>query len=273
MAFARPTTQTATHKKYRTQKNLKRNRMVRLGVNVAFFAVLLGVGAFGYTQRAELMPTVIDVIARASDARVQHIQVSGVQLTTRDELSDQLGLQKGDSLVTFKTADVRRRLESLPWVRLATVERRLPDTVRIDVYEHVPFARIQVDDTVWVANKAGDLLVEDTPQFAGLPILTGAGAADQAPALFALLQSTPNFLAQLVEASRVGERRWDLRFKSGATVQLPEGNPQRALTWLKQLDETRHVLTLAGGDIDLRLEDRITLRMPEGADAKVVLGL
>ena len=240
-------------------------------VSVAAVALLVG-GYMTISQPERMMPAFTEVLARASGATVAHIQVVGLSLTSKQELAEVLGLQKGDSLVGFSPANVRERLENLPWVRLAAVERRLPDAIKIELYEHVPMARVEDGDNVWVVNKAGDMLVPDEEAFTGLPILSGAGAADQAASLFLLLQDSPNLMVQLEKAAWVGERRWDLMFKSGVRVQLPERESARAVSWLKKLDDKRHIMTLAGGEVDLRLEDRITLRIPDGAKADVVLG-
>lgn len=227
----------------------------------------------GYYYRENVMPIAMDTIARASGARVAHVQVTGAVLTPKEDIAETLGLKAGDSLVTFNTGHARKLLQELPWIKEVSVERRLPDTIRVEVYEHKPLARVQQDGTIWVANKAGDLLVEVTNgEFGDLPLLSGSSVAQEAASLFVLLQEKPNLMALLKEAERVGERRWNLHLKSGVTVMLPEKNPQQALAWLKMLDDKRHVLTLTAGTVDLRLEDRVTLNIPAEAEAGVVLG-
>lgn len=250
----------------------KRSSFLRRWGGLGFLAVLL-VGAGGlYQGREQLMPALTDVIARASGAEVAHILVEGALYSDRHDLAAALALQKGDPLVGFNTLTARKRLEALPWVRLAAVERRLPNTVRVEIYEHTPLARVQEGDTTWVINKDGDKIVPAAEAFDDLPLLTGPGAGGEAARLFALLQERRNLLSLLFQATWVRERRWDLEFKSGVTVQLPEKEAQRALGWLARLDKTRHVLTLAGGEVDLRLPDRITLRIPEEAESGAVLG-
>ena len=214
-----------------------------------------------------------DILAQAIGAQVERIMVEGVTYTDRMELQDSLGLKKGDDLVAFNTKQARTRLESLPWVKVATVERRLPDTVKVDIYEYQPLARLMdaEGDQEWLITKNGDRIEESSDVFAALPKISGAGAADHAAQLFALMQDKPNFLAQLKEAVRIGERRWDIHFKSGVLVQLPAEKALNALQTLEELDQKRHVLTLTSGEIDLRLPDRITLRLPEDTASDVVL--
>lgn len=230
-------------------------------------AVLVG-GAVGWVYRAPLSEHVTTFVAQATGAVVEKIEVSGAIYTGKDDLQKALGLDKGASLVGFDASAARARIESLPWVRLATVERKLPDTVEVSIYEHVPLARVVADNQIWVINKDGERIIADASnQFPGLPLLQGDGAAQAAGALFATLSNWPQLLGQLREAQWVGGRRWDLRFVSGVVVQLPEDaneyGPAAALPLLAKLEEARHVLTLNAGQVDLRLPDRVVLRLPE----------
>ena len=67
-------------------------------------------------------------------------------------------------------------------------------------------------------------------------------------------------MKELTAAAYVGERRWDLGFKSGVQVQLPEEDPQQALKILVALNDERKVLAEKHGTIDLRIADRVILR-------------
>jgi len=214
-------------------------------------------------------------VAKATGATVQSVSVEGVVYTGKDELQQALGLVKGDSLVGFDASAARTRIEALPWVRLASVDRELPANVRVTVYEYIPLARVVADGAIWVVNQEGDKIVTDADnRFAGLPLLEGEGAATAAGQLFATLSAWTQLISQLREAKYVGERRWDLKFVSGVTVQLPEMTaeygPNDALPVLAKLEETRHVLTLSAGEVDLRLPDRVVLRIPDSvADTPV----
>ena len=234
---------------------------------VILFLALCGLGYYGWTQREPVGAWLETQIAQATGATVQKIVIEGAGYTPREELQQALALEKGQSLVTYNTGGARARLEALPWVRLAAVERQLPDTLKVSLYEHVPLARVDVDGQYWVANKEGELIVaDDEGRFGGLPLLHGLGAPKQAAGLFALLGTWPNLLGQLRDATWVGQRRWDLTFASGVLVRLPEdggkGEVRAAMARFAELEQQRHVLTLPDGEVDLRLPDRIVLRLP-----------
>lgn len=240
---------------------------------VAVVVVAGGVGFWEYRHVAGEHVTAY--VAQATGAVVQKIEVTGAVYTGKDDLQKALGLKKGDSLVGFDAASARARIEQLPWVRLASVDRMLPDRVNVTIYEHVPLARLVADGKIWVINKDGQRIVADTQNaFPGLPLLQGEGAAEAADDLFAHLSNWPQLLGQLREAQWVGGRRWDLRFVSGVVVQLPEPTKEfgaeQALPLLAKLEEARHVLTLNAGQVDLRLPDRVVLRLPDTVGATPV---
>jgi cell division protein FtsQ len=62
----------------------------------------------------------------------------------------------------------------------------------------------------------------------------------------------------------VAERRWDLHLENGVTVKLPEKNVRQALATLVKLDAEQQLLARDVVVIDLRLPDRVTVRLPEG---------
>lgn len=245
-------------------------------LRVLTLLVLCAVGYGAWAVRVPLMASTQDIVAQVLDARVKSILVEGADYTSPADIAAALQIGDGDSLVGFDAASARARLEALDWVKSAAVSRKLPSTVKVEIFEYVPFARVEISDAgedgaesgVWVADKTGHLIVASGGEdFKNLPLLSGVGAAEEAPELFVLLMQHPNFLSQLKRADYVGERRWDLRFAGGVLVKLPEDDVAKALTILQQLEASRHVLAFSKGTVDLRLSDRIVLELDEESDA------
>jgi cell division protein FtsQ len=63
----------------------------------------------------------------------------------------------------------------------------------------------------------------------------------------------------------VGERRWNLRLKNGIDVRLPESEVAPALERLVALDREKNLITRDIVAIDLRLADRVTVRLSDAA--------
>jgi cell division protein FtsQ len=67
-------------------------------------------------------------------------------------------------------------------------------------------------------------------------------------------------------AVRVGERRWNLQLKNGITVMLPEGHEQVALKRLHDLQTSQTLLDRPLVFIDMRLPDRLAVRVKPSAE-------
>ena len=63
----------------------------------------------------------------------------------------------------------------------------------------------------------------------------------------------------------VAERRWNLRLKNGIDVRLPETNVEQALDRLVALDREKKLLSRDIVAVDLRLTDRVTVRLSDAA--------
>ena len=65
----------------------------------------------------------------------------------------------------------------------------------------------------------------------------------------------------------VAERRWNVVLKNGIDVRLPETGVEQALDTLVELDRDKKILTRDIAAIDLRLPDRVTVRLSDEAAA------
>lgn len=227
------------------------------------FAVLsLGYASVYFSQKYEYEIT--EFVAKGINAELDKILVDGVENLDNSQLLEQIGLKKGDSLVGFNAGNVRENIQTLDWVKEAVVERKLPSTIKISIYEYTPIARLDLgEEGLFVVDSEGHQITEiGTDDFKNLPLLKGDEAANNAAELFGILMEKGIKLGeQVVEARFIGERRWDIGFASGVWVQLPENNAEHALDVLKKLDARKNVLAMEGGVVDLRLEDRVVLRL------------
>ena len=83
-----------------------------------------------------------DMIARTAQLgfRVEDILVVGRVETPREELLKAVRLSRGAPILEFDIEAARQRVEALPWIRSARVERMLPDTILLNVEERHPLA-------------------------------------------------------------------------------------------------------------------------------------
>lgn len=86
-------------------------------------------------------------VTRSPLLDVDHVRVAGGEHTDPAAVAMTSGVGRGAAMVSLDTGAVARRVEALPWVRTARVERRWPGTIRIAVTERTPAALLPVDDT------------------------------------------------------------------------------------------------------------------------------
>jgi cell division protein FtsQ len=208
----------------------------------------------------------------ASGLRVKEVVIEGRSNTPEPLLWAAIGVRKGDPILGFSLEETRTRIEMIPWIERATIERQLPGTVVINLQERRPYAVWQNHGTFVLVDRAGQVVAnQDVAQFRHLPLIVGAGAPAAAADLLDALRARPA-LAEKIQASvRVGERRWNLRMNNGMDVMLPEGHEVVALDRLIQLQQQQAVLDRPLVAIDLRLPDRLVFRpRPEPKDGTAV---
>lgn len=214
----------------------------------------------------------LGAVTAASGLRVTDLVIEGRASTPEPLLRAAIGVSKGDPILGFSLEQTRARIEMIPGVEHATVERRLPGTVVVNLQERRPFAIWQNQGKFVLIDRTGQVVAnQDVARFRRLPLIVGLGAPGAAADLLDALQDRPA-LAERVSASvRVGERRWDLRMTSGIDVMLPEGHEIAALDRLVQLQQQHAVLDRPLAAIDLRLPDRLVFRpRPETKDDAIV---
>ena len=135
------------------------------GVAMVIFAAALTASWWGW--RSGLFHRTIEtarweLIARSADFgfRVQDIQVIGRDRTHGSAILDAVRIAEGAPILAFDADGARRRIEALPWVRSAVVERRLPDTIFLNLIERQPVAIWQHEGRFQLVDGEGTIIPE-----------------------------------------------------------------------------------------------------------------
>ena len=215
---------------------------------------------------AEELRDLRDATANASGFRITSISFSGQHQVTREEILSTLGVTERSSLLFLNAAVSRTKLMSNPWIADATVLKLYPGRLHIAITEREAFALWQKDRKISVI--AGDGIVLEpylTSQFSSLPLVVGNGAERKARELQALIDKYPTLRAQVYASVLIADRRWNLKLRNGIEVKLPESEVERALDALVELDRDKNLLSRDIVAIDLRLPDRVTVKLSEEA--------
>jgi cell division protein FtsQ len=195
------------------------------------------------------------------------IEVEGRATTDTATILAALDAHAGTPILLISPARARAQLETLPWVRSATIERRLPGTIYVRLVERKPLAVWQHDNKQELIDRDGTVIpVTDLSRFAKLPTIVGGdGARLGAAALIDMLANEPDLAGRVTAAVRVGDRRWNLRIDSAIEVLLPEDDVVGAWARLAQLERTSRLLQRDVQTVDLRLPDRLVMRVNDPA--------
>jgi cell division protein FtsQ len=200
--------------------------------------------------------------------RVDEVFVEGRTETAADQVLAAIGARRGTPILAVDPMQAKTRLEQLPWVRAAAVERRLPDAIHVRIFERQPLALWQYRKRMVLIDRDGtEIRGADIRRFARLPLVVGDDAPRHASALLALLATEPDLQRRVSAAIRVAGRRWNLRLDNGIDVQLPENNAGAAWMRLAELEREQRVLASKVSLIDLRLADRMIVRVVREAPA------
>lgn len=232
-------------------------------------AVVYGAVVGGQTARAyDALTGGIEHLAVASGFGVKRITLNGQMHATDAAITAALGAGPDTMMLGFDTDAAKARLEAVPWIRHAQVMRLLPSTLQVVIEERTPYAIWQNKGQTYVVDAEGVVLAPALREaYVSLPLVVGEGAGKSAAELYDQLIPYEDLKQKLVAAIRVGDRRWTLKLASGPEIMLPDDNVGEALTSLAKLDRERGLLDRDIAAVDLRLLDRVTVRLRATASA------
>ncbi len=244
-----------------------------LGTALAI-GLLLGAAVLGATRGGEYQALVEreggigDFAARALGFGVDVVTISGEVQLTEPEILALAGLSPKDSLPFFDAARARKNLEALPLIKQASVRKLYPNRIVIDIVERTPFALWQKDGEVHTVAADGAVIADMRDQrFSSLPFVVGDGANARLSEFIGLLDAAAELRPKIVAGVLVGERRWNLKMKSGIEVKLPESDPLAAMATLVDLQRRQRILDRDVLTLDFRVPGKVFARLSEDAAA------
>src|SRR4029079_4764386 len=251
------------------------SRHIPRGVGIAAAAVLLCLSSgFGVVRGGHLpavtseLNDVADSAANAVGFRITSLALMGQRQLTREDILASVGITGRTSLLFLDAGSTRTRLKANPWIAEATVLKLYPSRLHIAITEREAFALWQQNGRISVIADDGTVVERGvSTSFAKLPLVVGAGAGGRAKEFLAVVDKYPIISKQLHAAVLVAERRWNIVLANGISVRLPEDDVVGALDRLIQLDRDKKLLTRDITAIDLRLPDRLTVRLSDEAYA------
>ena len=185
---------------------------------------------------------------------LRQVAITGYRFTADGDIFDAIDLEHARTLLSFDSRAAQGRIEALPWVDTASIERILPDRIEVRIKERTPMAAWQRGAGIFLIDGTGRVLAAVRgDRVPPLPRISGEGAAEAAADLLRVLAAYPAVLRELALAERVGERRWTLWLADGGSILLPATGETAALARAVAI---RGALAWRAIAIDLRVANR-----------------
>lgn len=216
----------------------------------------------GLTELAERR---VALVAADAGFEVRHVEVRGVERMNELKVYERVLGERDRAMPLVDLEALRAEVMELNWVQDARISRQLPDTIVVDIVEREPHAVLRKADRLVLIDPAGfELEPVAENEIGGRLLIFGPGAQAKVSALSVLLDAAPALRPQVTKAEWVGNRRWNLTFRTGQVLGLPEGDRKSATALISfaRLDGVHRLLGGKVANFDMRTPDRIYMRVP-----------
>jgi cell division protein FtsQ len=155
------------------------------------------------------------------------------------------------------------RIEELDAVDRADLRIRPGGILQIEVRERVPAVVWRTAQGLELLDAEGHRVssIESHLKRMDLPLLAGEGADEMVPEALEVLATAEPVASRIRGLVRMGERRWTLVLDRDQSILLPESRPVQALEQVMALEHAQDLLARDIAVVDMRNENRPTLRM------------
>ncbi len=197
---------------------------------------------------------------------LEDIIVSGRQRTTKTEVELAVGVTRGDNMLKMDVYAIKQSLEQLPWVKNADVGRGFfPNVLNVTLEEKQVAAIWQLNEKFYPLDEEGKVIKADFRTREPILLIVGAQAPEHLTELLTVINDTnPEYLKRIKVANFIAGRRWNLILDdivSGITIKLPDEGIAEAWKKMLNLDKTKGLLKRKLTIIDLRLPDKVIVKL------------
>lgn len=240
---------------------------VAVSMTFAAFALAGFVASGRYDAFVAEQGRPLDIAARLMGFGVERVTISGISRMYEREVLAAAGIDWRSSVPFLDVADVREKLLRVPLIAQVSVRKIYPDEIAITQVEREPAALWQKNGELSVIAADGtviDAMRDD--RYVSLPLVVGEDANTKLPEYLALVAAAGPLADRIKAGTYVSGRRWTLKL-DGIDVRLPEVDPAAALARLVRFEREAGLLEKDIIAVDLRMPDRLVVRLTEEAAA------
>ena len=244
-------------------------KAVRVGLPSVLIVALVGGYMMDGGRRAALQATLADLrlsVENRPEFTVSLMAVDGASEPVDAAIRGMLPVALPASSFRIDLGAMKAAISQIDAVASVDLHIRKGGVLQVTVEERQPAVLWRRGAALEMLDKTGHR-VATLLERAGrpdLPVIAGEGADDHVAEALALLDAARPIQARVRGLVRVGERRWDLVLDREQRILLPEDAPVPALQRVVALSEAEDLLGRDLSVVDLRNQNRPTIRLAGG---------
>jgi cell division protein FtsQ len=114
--------------------------------------------------------------------KLEDVSFKGIKRVSQAQLIQKGGLENGVNLLALNLSEVKKNMESTPWVKNVFLHRELPNKLQVEVTEQQPIFLVLVQQDLYYLNDEGLLFKKsEIKDGVSIPLLTGLEKKDWTP--------------------------------------------------------------------------------------------
>lgn len=242
-------------------KNFIINQKYRITV---LFFIIIFLTFFTFKKSVILGNKLIDDTLVELGFVLKEIQVSGIQSLNNEQIEKHIFNYECKNLFCIDLLKTKIALKNLGWIKTVNLSLVLPSILKITIVEEVPKFISVEDSNFYLLNLEGKLISKLNSinnQYEKLLVIKGDKARNKIAELTSILEGAPELASKITHAELISDRRWSLIYLSDVTIDLPEKEAKKALSRIEQIDSKYGFLSNNLKKIDLRVKDRMIIKL------------
>lgn len=245
-------------------------RAVRLGLPSALILGVLAGWLGDAGRRAALQQNLADLresVENRPEFMVGLMAIDGASEPVANAIRGMLPVTLPASSFRLDLEALRATIAQIDAVASAELRIRKGGVLQVTVAERVPAVLWRRGASLEMLDATGHRVATllDRAARPDLPVIAGEGAEANVAEALAILKAAEPIRPRVRGLVRVGERRWDVVLDRDQRILLPETGPVAAIQRVIALDQAEDMLGRDLTVVDLRNENRPTVRIAEPA--------
>jgi cell division protein FtsQ len=190
---------------------------------------------------------------------VKNIETIGRKRASKPKLLSILKNYQNTTLLSLDLESIQMEVEKVPWIKKVIIRRILPNKLSLTIEEFIPKAVWVRGRDRFVLDRNGYLIEKIFDQeYKNYFTVKGVEADLNLMMLIENLENFPEIYNQIDYANFIGRRRWDLHYKTGVKILLPQDKVNDSLSILQSYIKNNRLIEKGHKKIDLRVDGKIT---------------